>query len=99
AKLYLLSVSEDAFKQLKKLSTGNYGGFWIDPALVVGLAAEINYFKIRGYITFKRIVDTRDLPKGDHPDKNLSDYIAVTAQGHSFSALREEALKIDSSAG
>ena len=96
AKLYALSMSEDAFDQLKKLSTGKYGGFWIDPNLTVGLAPEINYFKILGYIKFdkvKEVQDTRDIPKGDHPNENLSDYITVTPQGHAFIALREEALK------
>ena len=93
AKLYALSMSKDAFQQLKRLNTGNYGGFFIDPALTVGLAAEINYFKMLGYITFKNIADTRDLPKGKHPDENLSDYISVTKQGQDFIALREEALK------
>ena len=93
AKLYALSMSEDAFRQLKKLNAGNFGGFWLDPNLTVGLAAEINYFKIVGYITFRKIADTRDLPKGDHPHENLSDYISVTKQGQDFIALREEALK------
>jgi hypothetical protein len=93
AKLYALSMSEDAFGQLKKLSTRNYGGFWLDPNLTVGLATEINYFKILGYIKFKKVEDTRDLPKGEHPNENLSDYINVTPQGHAFIALREEALK------
>lgn len=93
AELYALSMSEDAFGQLKKLSTGDFGGFWLDPNLTAGLAAEINYFKILGYIKFKKVQDTRDLPKGDHPNENLSDYITVTPQGHAFIALREEALK------
>jgi len=93
AKLYALSMSEDAFEQLKKLSSGNYGGFWLDPNLVVGLAAEINYFKILGYIKFKKVKDTRDLPIDDHRNENLSEYIDVTAQGHAFIALREKALK------
>ena len=90
-RLYALSMSESAFEQLKKLSTGNYGGFWLDPNLTVGLAAEINYFKILGYISFTKIADTRDLPKGYHPNENLSDYIAVTSLGHEFIALREKA--------
>ncbi|MBI5029035.1 MAG: hypothetical protein HZB51_00810 [Chloroflexi bacterium] len=95
AKLYALSMSENAFGQLKKLSTGNFGGFWLDPNLTVGLAAEINYFKILGYIEFKNIADTRDLPKGDHPNENLSDYIRVTPQGHAFIALRSEAKALE----
>lgn len=92
AKLYALSMSEDAFGQLEKLSTNNYGGFWLDPNLTVGLAAEINYFKILGYIKFKNVGDTRDLPKGDHPNDNLSNYIYVTPQGYAFIALRRESL-------
>ena len=94
--LYALSMSEDAFNQLKKLSTDSFGPFWIDPALTVGLAAELNYFKILGYIEFDRVpsvVDTRDLPKGDNPNDDLSRYIRVTQQGHDFIALREQALK------
>ena len=91
-KLYALSMSDDAFEQLKKLSLGNYGAFYLDPNLSIGLAAEINYFKIRGYIIFKKVEDTRDLPKGDHPNENLSDYISVTPQGQAFITLREEAV-------
>lgn len=91
-RLYALSMSDDAFGQLKKLSTGNFGGYWLDPKLTVGLAAEINYFKILGYISFKKIADTRDLPTGDHPTDNLSDYIRVTPLGDEFIAFREKAL-------
>ena len=87
AKLYALSMSEDAFNQLKELSSGNYGGFWLDPNLIVGLAAEINYFMILGYIKFKKVKDACDLPRDDHPNENLSDYIVVTTQGHAFIAL------------
>lgn len=90
-RLYALSMSDDAFAQLKKLGTGSFGGFWLDPNFTVGLAAEINYFKILGYITFKNIADTRDLPTGEHGDKKLSDYISVTPLGHEFIALREKA--------
>jgi hypothetical protein len=95
AKLYALSMSEDAFNQLKKLATGAFGAFWIDPELRVGLATELNYFKILGYIKFDRnprVVDIRDLPKGDRPDDDLSNYISVTPQGRTFIALREQAV-------
>ncbi|WP_414572837.1 hypothetical protein [Nostoc sp. CCY 9925] len=96
AKLYALSMSEDAFYQLKKLATGAFGAFWIDPELRVGLATELNYFKILGYIKFDqnpRVVDIRDLPKGDHPNDDLSNYISVTPQGRAFIALREQAVR------
>jgi hypothetical protein len=94
--LYVLSMSEDAFGQLKKLSTDSFGAFWLDPDLRVGLAPELTYFKILGYIRFDRdanVVDVRDLPKGDHPEDDLSRYIRVTKQGHDFIALREQARK------
>jgi hypothetical protein len=91
--LYALSMSDDAFHQLKMLSTGNYGPFYLDPNLVVGLAAEINYFKILGYIKFKNVEDTRDLPKGNYPTENLSDYIYVTDGGRESIDLREKALQ------
>lgn len=94
--LYLLSMSDDAYGQLKKLRTSSYGAFWLDPELRVGLAPELNYFKVLGYIEFDRdpnVVDVRDLPKGDHPDDNLSRYITVTPQGERFIDLREQALQ------
>ncbi|QHG16018.1 hypothetical protein [Nostoc sp. ATCC 53789] len=96
AKLYALSMSEDAFYQLKKLATGAFGAFWIDPELRVGLSLELNYFKILGYIKFDqnpRVVDIRDLPKGDHPNDDLSNYISVTPQGRAFIVLREQAVR------
>jgi hypothetical protein len=92
-KLYALSMSDDAFNQLTRLAGGNYGGFYLDPNPAVGLAAEINYFKILGYITFRKVADTRDLPTGNHPGDNLSDYITVTPPGRAFIALRQDAIR------
>ncbi len=96
-RLYALSMSEDAFGQLKKLSTDSYGRFWLDPELRVGLAPELNYFKILGYIKFDRVpgvVDVRDLPRDvDDPKDDLSRYISFTSQGREFIDLREQALK------
>jgi predicted ester cyclase len=94
--LYALSMGTDAFNQLKKLATGSFGSFYLDPELMVGLATELNYLKILGYIEFDKVqgvVDTRYLPKGNQPDDNLSKYIRVTKQGHDFVALREQVLK------
>jgi hypothetical protein len=97
AKLYALSMSNDAFYQLKKLSTNSFGHFWLDPDLRVGLAHELMYFKVLGYIEFnEKLVkdkDERNLPKGDHPNDDLSHYISVTKQGLDFIDLRERALK------
>jgi hypothetical protein len=92
-RLYALSMSEDAFGQLKRLSTGLYKPFWLDPELKVGLAPELNYLKMIGYIKFDRdpkVVDVRDLPTGDHDD-NLCRYISVTPLGHEFIDFREKA--------
>jgi hypothetical protein len=93
AELYALSMSDDAFGQLTRLATGQYGGFYLDPNLAVGLAAEINYFKIVGYIAFRKVADTRDLPTGNRPDDDLSNYITVTPQGRAFIALRGHAVR------
>jgi hypothetical protein len=45
-RLYALSMSEEAFFNLKKLATGSYGPFWLDPDLKVGLAAELSYSRL-----------------------------------------------------
>ncbi|CAG0927906.1 hypothetical protein TFLX_00688 [Thermoflexales bacterium] len=95
-RLYALSMSDDLFYQLKRLSTGAYGPYWIDPELRYGLGPELNYLKMLGYITFDRdstVPDIREIPKGDNPD--LSRYVRVTQQGLDFIALREAALKRD----
>jgi hypothetical protein len=89
-------MSHDFFFQLKMLSTGKYGAYWLDPELKVGLAPELNYLKMVGYIKFDQdstVTDIRDLPKGDRPDDNLSRYISVTPQGYAFIEFREQALK------
>jgi len=94
--LYALSMSDDMFYQLKTLSTGSYGAYWLDPDLKVGLAPELNFLKMLGYIKFDRDVSVQgveDLPKGDHPEGRLSQYISVTSQGHQFIILREQALR------
>src|SRR5260370_9273249 len=53
-RLYALSMSEDAFNQLTKLSTGSYRPFWLDPELKFGLSPGLNYFKMINYIKFYR---------------------------------------------
>ena len=93
-RLYALSMSDDLFYHLKRLSTGGYGPYWIDPEMRYGLGPELNYLKMLGYLKFDRdsaVSDIREVPKGDNPD--LSRYISVTQQGLDFIALREDALK------
>ncbi|MCA1674582.1 MAG: hypothetical protein LC799_21130 [Actinobacteria bacterium] len=92
--LFALSMSEDTFNHLKRLSTNNYGPYWVDDGRQFGLAAEVNYLKMLGYIKLdqdERVPDLRELPAGDNP--NLSQYVSVTKEGLDFIALREEALR------
>jgi hypothetical protein len=90
----MLSLSEDAFYQLKRLNSGSYGPYWLDPKMG-GLLLELNYLKMIGYIKFDRdpkVRDTGDLSTGGHPDDDLSRYISVTPLGREFVCLREQVL-------
>ncbi len=97
--LYALSMSQNAFSQLEKLSTGTYPDFWIDPHLKAGLALELNYFKILGYIKFDKDPSVKDVEyllskgdaKGDHRNDDLCNYISVTPLAHKFIVLRKKA--------
>jgi hypothetical protein len=83
--MYLLSMSEDALLQLRKLASGNFGPYWVDPDMRYGLGPELNYLKILGFIQFDRdpaVPDLRELPKGDQPQ--LSRFVSVTERGHDF---------------
>jgi hypothetical protein len=89
--LYAFAMSDDLFKQLKRLHLG-YGNYWIDPEMRYGLGPELNYLKMIGFIKFDKIAEVRDireLPKGEQKDLNLSDYIGVTDEGRDFIWLRE----------
>jgi hypothetical protein len=89
--LYLLSMSDEAFGQLRKLASGNYGPYWIDPDMRYGLGPELNYFKMLGFIRFDQdgaVPDIRELPKGDQPQ--LSRYVSVTDEGHKYVRWRLE---------
>jgi hypothetical protein len=89
--LYLLSMSEDAFGQLRKLASGHFGSYWVDPDMRYGLGPELNHLKILGFIRFDRdpaVPDIRELPKGNQPE--LSQFISVTDHGHEFIRRRQE---------
>src|SRR4051812_11910400 len=89
--LYLLSMSNDAFTQLRKLASGDFGPYWVDPDMRYGLGPELNHLKILGFIRFDRdpaVPDIRELPKGNQPQ--LSRFISVTEHGHEFIRRRQE---------
>ena len=95
--LYALSMSTEAFNQLRKLDERNFKGYYLDPQLKAGLVTELDYLKLLGYIKFDQdpsVVDTRDLPRGyyseDDPKGDLCRYISITKQGHEFVVLRKQ---------
>ena len=99
ADLYVRSMSDDTFNQLKKFENGSYGPFWLDPNdRSWGLSADLNYLLMLGYIEFKpgcKAGDIRGLPRGKNVNgqsgDQLSDYLRITDRGHSFIRLREQA--------
>jgi hypothetical protein len=89
--LFLLSMSDDAFGQLRKLASGDFGEYWVDPEMRYGLGPELNYFKMLGFIRFEgdpAVQDIRELPKGNQPQ--LSRFVRVTEHGHDFVRRRRE---------
>src|SRR5260370_32897611 len=92
ANLYALSMSSTTYGNLKKLARGESNKFFLDPNLKVGLAVELDYLQVLGYIAFDKIQSVRgvaDLPKGHRADDKLSRYIRVTESGKDFIKLRE----------
>jgi hypothetical protein len=93
AQLYAMSMSEDLFRHLKNLSLDACNDYYVDPEMRYGLAPELNYLKMIGFIVFDRdpkAPDIAHMVKGDHID--LARYISVTKLGREFIALREEAM-------
>lgn len=94
AELFALSMSDDLFAHLDRLASRSYGPYWVDPEMRYGLAPELNYLKMLGYIEFgvdAAVPDIRELPKGDNPE--LSDFVRVTRYGETFIELRKQALR------
>jgi hypothetical protein len=89
--LFLLSMSEAAFSNLCKLHDGWAGEYWLDPSLRSGLAAELNHFKLLGYIQFNNglnIHGVGNIPTGNQ--SNLSQYISLTALGKQYVLARRD---------
>jgi len=63
-KLYMLSLSDDAFYQLKRLNSSSYGPYWLDPDSTVGLA--LSYDALRDFrcwnCSFSSMVATGNKP-------------------------------------
>jgi hypothetical protein len=90
-RLYALSMSDDTLNQLRKLSNESFGEYYLDPKLKAGLATELNYLKVLGYIRFNKIESVKgieDLPTGLNPGP-LHQWIEVTNAGREFLKLRD----------
>ena len=92
ANLYSLSMSDDMYNNLVKLSKGEFKGYFLDPNGISGFAFELRYLKVIGYIAFDKnpnVSGVGNLPNGKQDHQNLSDYITVTEAGKKFITLRE----------
>ncbi len=89
AKSFVLSMGDDMYKNLKKISSGNFGSYEIDKDS--GLWRELYHLRDIGYIEVSAI---RSLPK---KGANLSQYVIITEVGKKFVELRENYLREDHS--
>ena len=90
--LYLLSMSDKAFKYLEKLNQpGGFGPFYVSPAMPreLGLLEDLGYIHFKGDL--KGMDDFRDKFEGKQDDGNLSDYIELTPTGKRFYEARIKA--------
>ena len=91
--LFLMSMSDAAFSNLKKLSDGWDGEYWLDPDLRSGLAGELTHFKLLGYINFTGkdgVFGVGNLPTGNK--QNLSQYITLSPTGKDYVRSRQAIL-------
>lgn len=82
-KLFLLSMSESMYKNLKKIDSGSFGPYEIRE----GLERELSHLRDTGYIQFDRI---RDIP---FQGNNLSEHVKVTKFGKQYIELRDSVEK------
>jgi hypothetical protein len=81
----LFVMSDELFAHLRRLATGSYGAYWVDPEMRYGLGPELTHLKVLGFIRFDvdpAVSDIREMPKGEQPE--LSRYISVTGAGREF---------------
>lgn len=82
--LMINSMSPKTLGQLKKISSGKFGTYWLG----IGLSRELSYLENIGYITFKPPCEgIEDIPK-DGKNLDLSNYVSITPQGKEYLDLR-----------
>jgi hypothetical protein len=79
-RIFLYTMSDNIFRNLKKLASGSFGHFENTGTL----RRELRHLRDIGYVTAKGHI-------GDLPDEgnDLSEYIAITSVGRQFVELRE----------
>ena len=88
ANLTLSSMGDEAYFNLRKLASGDFGGYTLEEN--IGLYTELYHLRNLGFIVLKKvrppnIRSIRDIPKeGDQ----LSDYFDVSETGNRYLALR-----------
>jgi hypothetical protein len=83
AKLFLLAMAEPMYLNLSKLSSGDFGKYYMDGAL----ERELRYLRDVGYIEVSSI---HSIP---HRGDDLSKYVRISPAGLQFMQLREEVTK------
>jgi len=86
--LILLSMGRDAYKNLQKLATGNFGQY--NKVHHMGLETELYHLRNLGYIDLKKDIGFKSIYDLPEDDKQLSDYIEVTERGEKYLKLREK---------
>ncbi len=92
--LTLLSMGAEAFGNLDKLATGNFGQYKLEQ--FKGLWGELYYLRNKGYVMLKpgTAPSIHDIPTDG---ENLSHFIEVTDEGRRYLQLRKEVIEKQSS--
>ena len=97
-KLYALSMSSSTVGHLRDLAERKrQGHVYIPPEPTSGMAGELNYLKILGYIDFMgasrpdgtQVWGVGNLPSGNQSWEELYKYVTVTLTGKEFLKLRD----------
>jgi hypothetical protein len=79
-RLFLLTMAEPMYENLKKLSSGAFGPY----AKGRGLEREIRHLRDIGYVAVESVSSVPE------QGANLSDHVSITPLGREFVRLREE---------